>query len=54
MCPDIFLSAGSTYKWLVTVADTGFPGRPNTSFFFPSNTQVANVVGFLERETQYI
>ena len=48
--PDIFLRAGRTYRWLVTVADTGFPGSPNTSFFLPSYIKVANVVGFLKHK----
>jgi hypothetical protein len=47
--PDILRIAGSRYKWLVTAADTGLPGRANTSFFLPSHRHVANVVGLLKK-----
>ena len=46
--PLICRSAGSKYKWHVTIADTGLPGRQNRSFVLPSCCTVANVVGFLK------
>jgi len=45
-CPFNDLQAGITYKWQVTVAETGFPGSPRTSFNWSRRLQVANVVGF--------
>jgi len=39
--------AGRRKRWAVTQADTGFPGRPKTSFSFPPTFPEANVVGLL-------
>lgn len=47
--PHILRSAGKTKRWQVTVADTGFPGNPNTKRFSSIKLHVANVVGFLKR-----
>ena len=44
--PDRNLAAGRTYKWLVTVAETGFPGKPRISLDFSFHFKVAKVVGF--------
>lgn len=37
---------GKRNKRVVTVADTGFPGKHRKYFFLPKNVHVANVVGF--------
>jgi len=47
--PAIFSRAGNMNRWLVTVADTGFPGKANISLSLPSYLHVANVVGFLNQ-----
>ena len=45
--PIIRRMAGMTYRLHVTRADTGLPGNPKNSLFFPPMDSVANVVGFL-------
>ena len=41
--------AGSTNKLQVTIAETGFPGRPKNNTGLPASLgTVANVVGFLK------
>ena len=48
--PIIRRNDGTTTRWNVTAALTGFPGRANTSIFFPRasffNLTSANVSGF--------
>ena len=51
------LSKGNANKCIVTVAETGLPGKHNKYLCLPSNTHVAKVVGlpgFMFRRPKHI